>query len=221
MASVASLNRSAAFRDTWKDGIHSYLSYLRDRLVVARELLTESGSMFIQIGDENVHLSQIPSRRGIWPRQFCVAYCGPENHWCKRRFDTKHDGLSRLVCKEQSRRKVSSSFHRKISEGRRRHAVALAFKHLTDRVAPSHIGISTETGNPVGQIYRIDNLTSQSMGRDKGFGAASWFEVGFQGSKFTPTQSSRWKTNEIGMLTPAKSKSFRSCWAHLVLRPVY
>lgn len=45
-----------AFRDTWELGIHSYLSYLRDRLLVARDLLTESGSCFVQIGDENVHL---------------------------------------------------------------------------------------------------------------------------------------------------------------------
>ncbi|MHB1516062.1 MAG: site-specific DNA-methyltransferase [Acidiferrobacteraceae bacterium] len=45
-----------AFRDTWKLGIHSYLAYLRDRLVVARDLLTEAGSIFVQIGDENVHL---------------------------------------------------------------------------------------------------------------------------------------------------------------------
>ena len=44
-----------AFRDTWRDGIHSYLSYLRERLTVARELLTDSGSIFVQIGDENVH----------------------------------------------------------------------------------------------------------------------------------------------------------------------
>ena len=44
-----------AFRDTWRDGIHSYLSYLRDRLTVARDLLAESGSIFVQIGDENVH----------------------------------------------------------------------------------------------------------------------------------------------------------------------
>ncbi len=45
-----------AFRDTWELGIHSYLAYLRDRFTVARELLTESGSIFVQIGDENVHL---------------------------------------------------------------------------------------------------------------------------------------------------------------------
>lgn len=45
-----------AFRDTWELGIHSYLSYLRDRLLVTRDLLTESGNCFVQIGDENVHL---------------------------------------------------------------------------------------------------------------------------------------------------------------------
>lgn len=45
-----------AFRDTWELGIHSYLSYLRERLIVARELLAESGSVFVQIGDQNVHL---------------------------------------------------------------------------------------------------------------------------------------------------------------------
>ncbi len=44
-----------AFRDTWRDGIHSYLAYLRDRLTVARDLLADSGSVFVQIGDENVH----------------------------------------------------------------------------------------------------------------------------------------------------------------------
>ena len=44
-----------AFRDTWELGIHSYLTYLRDRLLLARELLHESGSIFVQIGDENVH----------------------------------------------------------------------------------------------------------------------------------------------------------------------
>jgi len=44
-----------AFRDTWRDGIHSYLTYLRDRLTLARDLVSDSGSIFVQIGDENVH----------------------------------------------------------------------------------------------------------------------------------------------------------------------
>ena len=45
-----------AFRDTWRDGIHSYLTYLRDRLTVSRDLLSETGSIFVQIGEENMHL---------------------------------------------------------------------------------------------------------------------------------------------------------------------
>src|SRR5829696_7138271 len=45
-----------AFRGTWEKGIHSYLTYLRDRLTVARDLLTDRGSIFVQIGDDNVHL---------------------------------------------------------------------------------------------------------------------------------------------------------------------
>jgi adenine-specific DNA-methyltransferase len=45
-----------AFRDTWELGIHSYLSYIRDRVLLAKELLSETGSIFIQISEENVHL---------------------------------------------------------------------------------------------------------------------------------------------------------------------
>ena len=45
-----------AYRDTWKIGIHSYLAYIRDRIIVSRNLLTDTGSIFVQIGDANVHL---------------------------------------------------------------------------------------------------------------------------------------------------------------------
>ncbi len=60
-----------AFRDTWKLGIHSYLAYLRDRLVVARELLTETGSVFVQIGDENVHLVRCVLDEVFGSENFC------------------------------------------------------------------------------------------------------------------------------------------------------
>ena len=59
-----------AFRDTWRNGIHSYLTYLRDRLAVARELLTESGSVFVQIGDENVHRVRALMDEVLGPDQF-------------------------------------------------------------------------------------------------------------------------------------------------------
>jgi adenine-specific DNA-methyltransferase len=60
-----------AFRDTWEFGIHSYLSYLRDRLVVARDLLGDSGSIFVQIGDENVHLVRGVLDEVLGSENFC------------------------------------------------------------------------------------------------------------------------------------------------------
>ena len=60
-----------AFRDTWELGIHSYLPYLRDRLTAARDLLTESGSIFVQIGDENVHLVRCVMDEVFGSENFC------------------------------------------------------------------------------------------------------------------------------------------------------
>src|SRR5690349_13996326 len=62
-----------AFRDTWRDGIHSYLTYLRDRLTVARDLLTDSGSIFVQIGDENVHRIRALMDEVFGERNFVVT----------------------------------------------------------------------------------------------------------------------------------------------------
>ena len=70
-----------AFRDTWRDGIHSYLQYLRDRLVVARELLTESGSCFVQIGDENVHRVRALMDEVFWGGEFCLPNLFLKNKW--------------------------------------------------------------------------------------------------------------------------------------------
>ena len=67
-----------AFRDTWRDGIHSYLTYLRDRLTVARDLLAESGSIFVQIGDENMHRV----------RALLDEVLGPTNHIATIAFKT-------------------------------------------------------------------------------------------------------------------------------------
>lgn len=63
-----------AFRDTWKMGINSYLSYMRDRLVLSRELLTDSGSVFVQIGDENVHLLRCLLNEVFGDVNFCALF---------------------------------------------------------------------------------------------------------------------------------------------------
>jgi adenine-specific DNA-methyltransferase len=62
-----------AFRDTWKDGIHSYLTYLRDRFTARRDLLTDSGSIFVQIGDENVHRVRALMDEVFGPDNFICA----------------------------------------------------------------------------------------------------------------------------------------------------
>jgi len=60
-----------AFRDTWRDGIHSYLTYLRDRLTIARDLLTDSGSIFVQIEDENAHRVRAVMDEVFGEENFC------------------------------------------------------------------------------------------------------------------------------------------------------
>ena len=68
-----------AFRDTWRDGIHSYLSYLRDRLIVARQLLNESGSIFVQISNENVHRVRCILDEVFGQPQRCRVYCSKKS----------------------------------------------------------------------------------------------------------------------------------------------
>jgi adenine-specific DNA-methyltransferase len=81
-----------AFRDTWRDGIHSYLTYLRDRFTVARDLLTNTGSIFVQIGDENLHRVRALMDEVFGEDNFCAAISfrktgGFETALIQRNFD--------------------------------------------------------------------------------------------------------------------------------------
>jgi len=189
-----------AFRDTWRDGIHSYLTYLRDRLTVARDLLTESGSIFVQIGDENVHRV-----RALMDEVF-----GEDNFIAQ--IATKTSGgstgvyLSGVVdfvlwfSKDTERTKFRSLFASKELGGdgaekyNRVRLPDLESRPLSDdeRAFGSDIPEGT-------RVYRQDNLTSQSVGRDKGEGAASWFPVAVRGREVRPSLKVRWKTNQLGM----------------------
>ena len=80
-----------AFRDTWRDGIHSYLTYLRDRLLVVRELLTESGSVFVQISNENVHrvrcvLDEVFDDRNM-VASIAIKKASPDTNFIKNTFN--------------------------------------------------------------------------------------------------------------------------------------
>jgi adenine-specific DNA-methyltransferase len=196
-----------AFRDTWKLGIHSYLPYLRDRLVSARELLTETGSVFVQIGDANVHLV----------RSLLEEVYGSENCCGVIAFKKTAGGTSDFLggtfdfilwyAKAIEQAKFRQLFREKTfgGEGAGNYMQA----ELPDDTRRSLTKREREDPSslPEGaRIFAYDNLTSQSIGREKGEGAASWFPVEREGKVFRPSMQVRWKTNEAGMGRLSKAR---------------
>jgi adenine-specific DNA-methyltransferase len=184
-----------AFRDIWEDGINSYLAYLRDRLIVARDLLTDTGSVFVQIGDENAHLvrclldevfgsgnfvSQIAFSKTAGQTAQFVSGTLDYILWYASNVEIMK--YRRLFISRQLGGRGSDKYDQvELSDGTRVAAATAERQQLT------------------GRYFRLDNLTSESAGRAKGEGAASWFEVELGGRVFTPTMQTRWKTNQSGM----------------------
>jgi adenine-specific DNA-methyltransferase len=189
-----------AFRDTWRDGIHSYLSYLRERLTVASDLLSNSGSIFVQIGDENVHRVRAMMEE-VFGEENCIAQITVE-----KTSSQTQDFLSPVTdyvlwfAKSKIALKFRSPWLPKqrgqsgFSEYSR-----LAFADLSRRSMTSEEKANTDLIPSEVRVYRQDNLTSQSLGREKGEGAASWFPVPIKGTDYRPSITSRWKTSEDGM----------------------
>ena len=189
-----------AYRDTWELGLHSYLTYLRDRLTVARDLLAPSGAVFVQIGNENVH----------HVREVLDECFGSENFIAQITFvktgGSTHEFLAGVsdyllfYAKDRERLKYREIFGAKslgtddvgpyswleLADGTRRRMTS------AERQDPASIPAKARR-------YRLDNLQSQSVGRAKGEGAASWFPVELDGRTWLPSARSRWKTNEAGM----------------------
>jgi adenine-specific DNA-methyltransferase len=185
-----------AYRDTWKLGIHSYLTYLRDRLVVARELLTETGSIFVQIGDENVHLvrclmdevfgsenflSQIAVRTtmGAGSQSGTIVLPAVTSYilWYGSRAETTK---IRDLYEDKADMQSASLYARLIlSDGTERGATP---EELSD-------GDAIPEG---ARLFRPDPLTSQSPRND------GQFPVSFDGREYTLSRG-YWKTNRDGM----------------------
>ncbi|MEX1208774.1 MAG: site-specific DNA-methyltransferase [Acidimicrobiia bacterium] len=181
-----------AFRDTWEKGIHSYLAYLRDRFVAARELLTESGSVFVQIGDENVHLV-----RSLMDEVF-----GSENFVSQITFRTsvplRSTGLAGIADfvlwygKDQSSTKYRDLFtDRELGQGTVYTSVQEpggVRRKMTkeERLDPSRVP-------PGSRIYCTENLVSS------GYTPTCIYPFEFNGRKFAPTSGKSWKTNRAGM----------------------
>ena len=183
-----------AFRDTWRNGIHSYLTYLRDRLTIARDLLADSGSIFVQIGDENVHrvralmdeiygdenlVMQIPMRTA--PGQTSDFMAGVTDYllwYSKRRDLVKAHGL---------------------------------FRERTDQESSN---LYTQTDPSIG-IHGFASLASASGG------ATTSFLVTIKGKRYLPPSGRGWRTNAQGMERLIKSDRVRATTntAHFVRIP--
>ena len=174
-----------AFRDTWHDGIHSYLGYLRDRFVVARDLLAESGSIFVQIGDANVHRV-----RAVLDEVF-----GEENFECQITYASTSglggDELAKATnyvlwyCKDTAQRKFRSLFRDKTTDAGigKYSTVELQSGErlpLGEYLAKKGKGTSLEDGV---RAFTLGDITSANHGQ----GASGGFKsFDFHGHKCTP-----------------------------------
>lgn len=173
-----------AFRDTWKLGIHSYLSYLRDRLTVARELLTESGSLFVQIGDENVHLV-----RSVLDEVF-----GSENFVSLISF-AKTTGFSGLFLSNVSdyivwySKNLTSMKYRQLHKPKEAgEAGATAYRPIGELPVDQDFW----KDRPPGLLATSDQLTSQGA-------PAGDATFTFHNRRFHPPAGLHWKTTTQGM----------------------
>ncbi|MEJ7776850.1 MAG: site-specific DNA-methyltransferase [Sphingomicrobium sp.] len=189
-----------AFRDTWKDGIHSYLTYLRDRLTVMRDLLADSGSIFVQIGDENVHRVRSVLEEVFGQSNFVVEIAFAKTS--SSTGDHIAPTFDRVIW--FARRKEALKFRPFMMEKKPGAKGGTGYRNARSEwgsrrpLTPAEMAGQLEL--PEGwRVYFRDNLTSQSMGRAKGEGAASWFPVSIDGQVVRPSASVRWKTNETGM----------------------
>jgi len=192
-----------AYRDTWELGIHSYLSYLRDRLVMARELLTESGSCFVQISDENVHLVRSVMDEVFKSENFVDQLIYQKTTGAGSPNELKAPAS---VCdyilwyaKEKGNLKFRSLFVKKVFGGEGSSAYKKIELEDGTRMSIAEWENKNETTfvynqRPKGsRIYGLDNLTSQS-GSDIGR-----FDIEFEGEIYKVPRGNVWKTNEDGI----------------------
>lgn len=173
-----------AFRDTWEDGIHSYLSYLRDRLVAARDLLTESGSCFVQIGDENVHIV-----RSLMDEVF-----GPENFVSQLLFRSMNPLESGQIESVYDHilwyaRSKPSLKYRNLWQPKSLEGAEFVFKDdsegRTVRVDPGERDASV--------VYKRSDL------RSSGYTPSCTFPIDHSGRVWNPASGKSWRTNSEGV----------------------
>src|SRR6266436_9017206 len=183
-----------AFRDTWELGIHSYLTYLRDRLLLARDLLHESGSCFVQISEENAHHT----------KELLDEIFGSQNLVNQIVFQKSSGRVSEGVDKVYDlllwyARDTMKLKFRKLFKGRTQEQVDVAYDGIelptgeTRRVTDQEL--EGEIEPPHGsRRFRHSQLYSQTPSQ------GSVFEFEFEGKKYGPIPGSGWRTSQEGLL---------------------
>lgn len=178
-----------AFRDTWRDGIHSYLGYLRDRLTVARDLLHDSGSVFVQIGDENVHRVRAVMDEVFGDANFVSLIT------VKKTGGLGTAGLKNITdyiiwfAKDAGRMKFRKAYLNKADT-----EIDSAFSKIltADNQIRDFDGDHANVADGA-KVFRTQDLNSS------GLTPTCVFDVDFEGRTFKPVNGRSWKTNEAGM----------------------
>lgn len=182
-----------AYRDTWVLGIHSYLSYLRDRLYCARELLTDSGSMFLQINDRNLH----------HVRELLDEVFGPNNFVALITFRTTSNLVSGTIGTNSdyllwyAKRIDLLKYHQLYSSRTLADDIGERYTRLELRDGQRRFMTETERSDstfpPQSRVYRHDNIASQ------GETATSTVRFEFEGRKYHPGAGRHWRTTVDGL----------------------
>jgi adenine-specific DNA-methyltransferase len=183
--------RIKAFRDTWKMGVHSYLTYLRERLIVARQLLANTGSIFVQIGDENVHRVRCLLDEVFGSRHFIatIAFRKKKMPLGETYLFTTVDYLL-WYGKDRTQTKFRKLFVP------RNDGLDGDYGHVE---VPGHGTLSRTAAARLGELPRGARLFQSMDLRSSGRTESCVFPFEFSGRTFFPSEGRSWKTNRAGM----------------------
>ncbi|WP_448545603.1 site-specific DNA-methyltransferase [Roseiflexus sp.] len=190
-----------AFRDTWRDGIHSYLTYLRDRLTVARDLLAESGSIFVQIGDENVHRVRCLMDEVFGEENFVSQIIvAKTSSATSENLPNVYDCIL-WYSKKKSQLKFKSLFESKVdplkdstSKYDQIELENFIRRPLSDNEKDGTVQIPANA-----RVFRLSGIDSQTGTEN------TRFPIEFEGQIFTPSGTRGWSSSEVGMKRVARS----------------
>jgi adenine-specific DNA-methyltransferase len=189
-----------AFRDTWELGIHSYLTYMRDRLLLARELLAESGSIFVQISDENVHHVRELMDEVIGERNFVSLISFRKTTGVQSRFVASVSDYLLWYAKDKTKCKFNNLYREKTIDKNYKYLLLPdgKIRNLIQEEYDGRRQIPEE-----GRIFRYDHLLSSGQSNQSQ-------EFFFEGKIYKPPVGNHWKTSIEGLNRLEKAGRIRS-----------